>query len=108
MWPSHRRDQLILSLKTLAAIYNCQPIAWHEFSCGCVIRVTSNILSLAVLVLLLYLCSMYNLYLVTNLVLWLQQINKLYLLTVTAGVRVGGCVNCLVASEDALQIFQEW
>jgi len=28
----------------------------------------------------LYLCIMYNLYLVSNLAVWLQQINKLYLL----------------------------
>jgi len=37
---SHRRDQLILLLKTLVQIA-------RQFSCGCVIRVTSNLLPLA-------------------------------------------------------------
>jgi len=35
----------------------------------------------SVLLLYLYLCIMYNLDLVSNLAVWLQQINKLYLLT---------------------------
>jgi len=38
-------------------------------------------ISESVLVLQLYLCIMYNLYLASNLALWLQQINKLYLLS---------------------------
>jgi len=31
---------------------------------------------------------MYNLYLVSNLAVWLQQINKLYLLTTSGGRRI--------------------
>ena len=35
----------------------------------------------SVLVLQLYVCIMYDLYVVSNLAVWLQQINKLYLLS---------------------------